>query len=182
MKLVFLLLFALFPYLHNQRYTVQYDSCERERIVVKDNGDPFEITLFNLSVDEQGWERTCSIMKKAKTLEIEIDASTQISEPLAVYLFADGELVQKTLVRENHAYTLIHNPEYRYEKELQALEESKATMAIVDPASDTGKTQSNGWLFLLFIFCSWMFMIVYGVLYLRRCILDAKGHPSKKES
>ena len=111
MKLILTILFALFPYLHHQRYPITLENCETEHIVVKDKGDPFEITLFNLKTDEAGWKKTCSLLKDAAQIEMEIDPSTQISEPLPAYLFIDGELLQKRLIQENHAYTLIHNPE-----------------------------------------------------------------------
>lgn len=160
MKQFLILWFALFPYFHSQRYTVNFHSCEAERIIVEDGKEPFAITLFNLKIsDEKGWERTCTMLQEAEKLEIEVDPSSQISEPLPVYLFADGELLQKTLVRENHAYTLIHNPEYLYEEELLALEESTSTMAMTEGTQENHNAHSNGWLFLFFIFCSWLITI-----------------------
>ncbi len=175
MKQLWILLFALFPYLHAQRYPVTLYKCESDHIVVKDNDQdtPFAITLFNLKItDEEGWERTCRTLEHAEHLEMEIDPSSQIAEPLPVYLFADGELLQRTLVRENHAYTLIHNPEYLYEKELLEIEDHTATMAITDPLPETSSSHSNGWLFLLFIFCSWIVTIVMTIHSFR--------HPSSK--
>lgn len=165
MNLVWTILLALFPYLHAQRYGVSYVSCEPQRIIVEDSKERFEITLFNLKIHEEaGWEKVCHMMENAEVLELEIDPSAQVSEPLPVYLFADGELIQKTLVRENHAYTLIHNPEYLYEEELLALEESTTTMAIKEAVNETNSGQSNGWLFLLFIFASWVITILLAIV------------------
>ena len=175
MKQFLILLFALFPYFHSQRYTVTYHSCEPERIIVEDGKERFEIVLFNLKIsDEQGWDRTCTILQTAEKLEIEVDPSSQISEPLNVYLFADGELLQKTLVREDHAYTLIHNPEYLYEEELLAMEESTSVMAITEGGQDNHRAHSNGWLFLLFIFCSWVITIFMTVRSFRK---QSSKHP-----
>ena len=115
MKAWIALLVALFPYLHEQRYPVQFQSCEKDHIVVADNKTPFEITLFNLRIrDDEGWESVCRILENADKLEIEVDASAQVSEPLPVYLFADDKLIQQSLIEQHRAYTLIHNPEYRY--------------------------------------------------------------------
>lgn len=164
MKLILTVLFALFPYLHHQRYPITLENCETEHIVVKDKGDPFEITLFNLKTDEAGWKKTCSLLKDAARIEMEIDPSTQISEPLPAYLFIDGELLQKRLIQENHAYTLIHNPEYLYEKELLDIEESESVMAITENEPYTQDMRTQGRLFFLFILLSWGIMSVYSAM------------------
>ncbi len=169
MKVWLTLLAALFPYLHNQRYPVQYQSCEKDHIVVVDQKTPFEITLFNLRIqDDQGWESVCRIMENADKLEMEVDASTQVREPLPVYLFADDKLIQQSLIEQHHAYTLIHNPEYRYEKELLALEEEALVMADVSTEEIHSDAYSQGPLFLLFIFISWMGMFIIMILRLRK--------------
>lgn len=164
MNLYMILLMALFPFLHEQRYTVTIHSCEQDKIIVEEGNTPFEITLFNLKItDEKGWETTCKLLEKADQIEIEVDSSTKIVEPLPVYVFADQELVQETLIREHHAYTQIHNPEYRYQDRLLKLEEATSTMAVSTNPKSEHKKRSSGWLFLLFIFLSWLIMIVYGL-------------------
>lgn len=169
MKVWIALLAALFPYLHDQRYPIQFHSCEKDHIVVTDKQTPFEITLFNLRIeDDQGWESVCRIIENADKLEMEVDASTQVAEPLAVYLFADDKLVQQSLIEQHHAHTLIHNPEYRYEKSLLALEEEALVMA--DGAGDEihSDAYSQGPLFLLFILLSWLGMFTVLMLRLRK--------------
>lgn len=161
MKAFMIVLFALFPYLHHQRYEITLEDCEQEHIVVREKKEPFEITLFNLKTDEAGWEKTCSLLQDADKIEMEIDPSTQISEPLAAYIFIDGELLQKRLIQENNAYTLIHNPEYLYESELLAIEESETVMAINDNEAASKDMQTQGRLFFLFIVLSWGMMCAY---------------------
>lgn len=168
MKFLLTILFTLFPYLHEQRYVITLESCEKEHIVVKDQGDPFEVTLFNLKTDDAGWEKTCSLLKDAKKIEMEIDPSTKISEPLPAYLFVDDELLQKRLILENNAYTLIHNPEYRYEEELLELEESESVMAITDNEGVSQDMRTQGRLFFLFIVISWGFMSAYALIRIYR--------------
>ena len=161
MKLLITVLFALSPYLHQQRYEIKLKSCEKEHIVVQEKDEPFEITLFNLKTDDAGWTKACSLLADAEKIEMEIDPSTQVSEPLAVYIFVDDELLQKRLIQENNAYTLIHNPEYLYEKELLAIEESESVMAISDSEALSKDLQTQGRMFFLFILLSWGTMSAY---------------------
>lgn len=161
MKYFLIILSTLPIYLHNQTYPVTLHQCEMNKIIVEDNKIPFEIQLFNLKIkDEEGWNRTCDILEQANTLEIEIDASTNISEPLPVYLFADQELVQKTLIREERAYTQIHNPEYRYESELLEIEQAASTMAVQSSEATRNEYRSQGWMFLLFLSVAWIVTII----------------------
>lgn len=177
MKLMILLL-ALFPFLHEQKYSVTLHSCEANKIIVKEGDTPFEITLFNLKItDEAGWEQTCSLLENAEKLEIEVDSSTMISEPLPVYLFVDQELIHEALIREDHAYTQIHNPEYRYETKLLELENTKSTMAVSTNQEGKQKRKSTGWLFLLFLMISWIIMISYVLIKLRK--LPSSKHFTK---
>lgn len=160
MKIFCTILFALFPFLHDQRYTVSLHQAENQTIVVEENGNPFEITLFNLRIcDDEGWQMLYELLDQAKTIEIEVDSSTKIAEPLPVYLFVDGELVQEKLIASLHAYTIIHNPEYRYEKRLLEIENAQSTMALPkeETTQSTGKRQ--GRMFFLFLFLSWIITI-----------------------
>lgn len=169
MNMMFAFLLALFPFLHDQRYTVTYHSCEKEKIIVAENDTLFEIRLFNLKITEdEGWETVCSLLEEADTITFEVDATTKISEPLPVYLFTDGELVQERLIRQGSAYTQIHNPEYRYEKELLKLEESTSTMAITSDADANTKGDSQGWIFLLIILMAWLCTIGWWYYRLRK--------------
>ena len=71
MKLLITVLFALFPYLHQQRYEIKLKSCEKEHIVVQEKDEPFEITLFNLKMDDAGWTKACSLLEDAEKIEME---------------------------------------------------------------------------------------------------------------
>lgn len=162
MKLLCTLLLALFPFLHEQRYSVTLHSVEDHKIVVEENGNAFEITLFNLKITkEEGWDTIEKALHNAKRVEIEVDATSKIAEPLPVYLFVDGELLQETLIAKQCAYTMIHNPQYRYEERLLAVEEAQSTMASSMDQKQERKGKSQGWMFLLFLFCSWCFTIIY---------------------
>lgn len=51
---------------------------------------------------------------------MEIDDHVAQTSPLPVWLFADGELVQRLLIEEGLASVSISNPEYTYAAQLQA--------------------------------------------------------------
>ena len=59
-------------------------------------------------------------MSQAETLTLEIDDHVAQTSPLPVWLFADGELVQRLLIEEGLASVSISNPEYTYAAQLQA--------------------------------------------------------------
>lgn len=161
MKYILPFMLALFPFLHNVSYEVELKSCENERIIVSKDGTDFEVTLFNLKMkSDEGWTKTCSILNKSEKITMEIDESSAVSEPLAVTLFADGQMLQEDLIRENLAYTLIHNPEYKYETRLLELEKSNQVMAQEHVESEY-PYEAQGWKFLLFIFLIWLLMITY---------------------
>lgn len=160
MKLLSIVCFALFPFLHNTVYTAKLTSCEANSIVINSQGEDMLVSLFNLNiVSEKGWNQTCTMLKDAKEITFEIDTSSKISEPLPVYLFADGKLIQEELIRSELAYSIIHNPEYKYEKRLEKLQQSSKTMATQDNEVDTKHSRSYGFVYLI------VFILLWGILY-----------------
>lgn len=166
------IMLALFPYLHDTSYNVQVQSCEPNHIVVVSEGVPQEITLFNLKMkdEKRGWEKTCSLLKDANEVSMQIDKSSAVDDPLSVYLFANDSLIQEDLVREDLAYTLIHNPEYTYESKLMEVAQSNRVMA--EPKeSTTSSYASYGWIFLLTLCIIWSICISYLVYKNRKFII-----------
>lgn len=164
MKYILPYLLALFPFLHEQKYEVQLTTCEKEHIVVEYQGTPMEVSLFNLQMkSEEGWGEACKLLNDAQKLSIEVDSTTKISEPLAVYMFADSKLLQEELVRSELAYTMIHNPEYKYEKQLLEIEEAQSTMSQLQGKRTADTYPSNGWKFLLCLFFCWSITLSYAV-------------------
>ena len=157
-------LLALFPFLHEQAYEVQLISCEKEHIVISYEGKAMEAELFNLQMnDDEGWQQACKLLQDAQSITMELDSTTKVVEPLAVYLFADGLMIQEELVRSEQAYTLIHNPEYTYEKQLLEIEESQRTMSTNGYDHATHIYPKHGWKFLLFLFICWVCTLSYAV-------------------
>lgn len=134
MKLRGILIAALFPFLHATDYSAKLVSCKPQEIIVESEGSHVTISLFNTKItDKKGWTYACDMLYKADSIHFEIDPSTKVEDPLSVYLFADDQLVQEELMRQGYAYPMIRNPEYTYEKDLEAAFDSVQTMAKEKP-------------------------------------------------
>lgn len=159
MKVVLSWLLALFPFLHAQAYPVTVTSCASDAIVLNKDGVDFNASLFNIEMkDEQGWEKTCKRLQDGSSFHIEIDPSTQIKEPIPVYLFVDDTLLQELLLRDDVAYIKIDNPEYTYEKQMKDAQTTLQTMAN-SKTEITTHGSSYGWLFLGVLYFLWLVML-----------------------
>lgn len=158
-----ILMFALFPFLHESGYTVDYVSCKVGEIQVQHEEETIEVTLFNTKItNERGWDHACSLIKNAKRLRMEIDPSTKIEEPLAIYLFADDKLVQEEVIRNQDAYPMIHNPEYLYEKRLEAATRSTTSVMAQAKAKETEHTRPYvALLYTIVFWILWGLMLSY---------------------
>lgn len=155
-------LLALFPFLHDQTYEVQITSCEQNSIVASYEGVPFTLSLFNIGIkDEKGWQKTCELLTNAERVEIELDTSVSISEPVNAYIFIDDTLLQEQLIKEEIAYTLIHNPEYTYQNKLSQIENSQHVLATSPIKKNSDAYGSTSIWFLFMLFMSWLCMLVY---------------------
>lgn len=166
MKKIMLLLAALFPFLHATPYEVHIQSCQKEGIVAESEGSKLSLSLFNIRIkNDSGWKKTCSLLEDAEHVTMEVDPSTQITENLSVYLFADGQLLQEELLAKGMAYLLIRNPEYTYEKRMEKAE-MQTTQTMAKPVIEK-KHQSyplQGPVFLGICVLLWMGMLlVYGI-------------------
>lgn len=156
----FILLLALFPFLHSSSYRVDYVRCKPQEIIVAHEDEEIQISLFNTKITKQeGWNKACSLMKEAKSLRIEIDPSSKIEDVIPVYLFADNILVQEELIRDGYAYPMIHNPEYTYEERLEAA--IKTTSVMAKPSQkevDHGRAMVAP-IYLLIVLFLWILML-----------------------
>lgn len=164
MKFICSMFLALFPFLHDQKYVVTLNSCEQEAIVFEKDGTPFQVDLFNIKIiNEDGWNKVCTTLKNAQEISIELDSSTAIQEPLSAYVFVDNALLQEDLIREDYAYSLIHNPEYTYEKKLIEIANDKRMMAQESVEEEAYPYPASGWKFLLCVILIWIIVIIYGL-------------------
>lgn len=173
MKLLTILYVALFPFLHETVYTATLTSCEPGKIVINSQGEDMIVSLFNLNIiSEKGWTRTCTMLKDAKEITFEIDSTSKIDEPIPVYLFADGKFIQEEIIRNAEGYSIIHNPEYKYQKRLEKLTQTSAAMAVPHDDVETEHSRSYGFIYLVVFIALW-FVLYYRLFYKGR-------HPKKK--
>lgn len=157
MRFLLVIAAALFPFLHDTSYPAELKSCDEERIFLTSKDESFEVSLFNIRLNDKGKQRICPILKKAKTLTFEIDASSAHEDVLPVYLFADGVLVQEKLISEQGANIAIRNPEYKYEKQMEDAKSAKKTLAYgAEKAKETQHKPSYGYRFLLILLIAWI--------------------------
>lgn len=161
-----LLLFALFPFLHATSYHGEFVSCQPDEIVLKLQGEEVSVSLFNIKIKEEtGWNKTCDILKNAKKITVEIDPGSAVSEPLPVYLFADDELVQELLLRDDEAFIEIRNPEYTYEKRM---EEAIKTTSVMAKETEVETTKHHARNAPIFFFVSLLIWALFLFIFLRR--------------
>lgn len=163
MKAITILLLALFPFLHTTRYKVQIVDCKKNEIIGVSQGEKLTLTLFNTNItDDKGWDKVCSLLDEAENVSMEIDPSSQVSEKLPVYLFADETLVQEEVMKEGYAYPMIRNPEYTYESRLEKAYDAKQTIAQPIKKKEEKKMYpKQGPLFLGTIVLIWLLMLVW---------------------
>ncbi len=123
----FLLLLQLTGLSWNLTYTAEEWNCEQGQISVVLHEQSLPITLFNIELTDEGKQRACEIVNQAETITFEIDGHVAQTSPLPVWLFADGELVQRLLVEEGAATVAVANPQYTYAAQLQAAQSQPVT-------------------------------------------------------
>lgn len=181
MKVLLTVVLALFPLLHETSYPAEFQSCSSEGIFLKIKGEVSEVQLFNVVMNEKGSDRVCKALKEAKTITVEIDSSSQVEEPLPVYIFADGNLLQEEVLKNQEGYLAVKNPEYRYEKRLEAAAAAQTTGAKQkQPKTVKAHQSSRGYRYLFLFLVIW---VVLGFLLFKdRYHKKPKKHVDKKVS
>lgn len=161
MKLFLLIVMALFPFLHSTSYKATLSSCQIDQIVVNSEQEKIEVSLFNVRMrdEEAGWVQTCSLLENAEEITFEIDPSSKLDEPLPVWLFADGQLIQEELILQDNAFTMIHNPEYTYQDRLEQASTATQTIANLEEQDTVKRRPVQGPLYVGIAFIIWSGMI-----------------------
>lgn len=181
MKVLLTVVLALFPLLHETSYPAEFQSCSAEGIFLKIKDEVREVQLFNIVMNEKGTGRVCKALEEAKTITVEIDSSSQVEDPLPVYIFADGNLLQEEVLKNQEGYIAVKNPEYRYEKRMEAAAAAQKTSAKQkQPETVKAHQPSRGYRYLLLFLTIW---IVLGILLFKdRFHKKPKKHVDKKVS
>lgn len=130
MRYLLVLLASLLPFLHTTEYAAEVKGCDASGITLSAQGTTFAAELFNVGyLEEDGWQDTCAMLADAKAVSFVIDPAVRVEEPLPVYLYADGVLVQVSLLEDHKAYIEIKSPNYLYEDTLEMAEGTRAVVA-----------------------------------------------------
>ena len=116
----FLLLLELSGLSWNMTYTAQEWHCEEGQITLVMHDQLIPIELFDIALSEEGKVQACAILNEAKTVTFEIDDHVAQDNPLPVWLFSDGQLVQRLLIEQGAAEITIRNPDFTYASQLEA--------------------------------------------------------------
>lgn len=168
MRFELVLLAALLPFLHEEPYEAKVKSCDANGITLLSEGTTFQSTLFNIEYNqEDGWKDTCAIVTKADSISFEVDDTVKMEEVLPVYLFADGKMVQVTLLEQEKAAIAIHNPNYAYIEELEMAQSGQSVMAAPASALSQRKAPIHSYIVYFFVLILWAFLF-YLLIYSHR--------------
>ncbi|MDY5168911.1 hypothetical protein [Dielma fastidiosa] len=106
--------------LYDQKETVDVEKCDEDELVFSKDEHSFQASFFNIRfVNEEARRQACEMLTKARRVEVEIDPQSSRDQPVDVYVFTDGTLLQKTLLEKGLALINIRNPEYIHEAEME---------------------------------------------------------------
>ena len=155
MKKLYLVMMLL-PFMHQQRYPMQYVSCNETNIQLKDEQNTYDVKLFNIYLKQgQPQYQVCELLEDASNIEIEFDPLIEISEPLNAYIFIDGELLQEKIIKQELGYSKIDNPNYLYYHQMQS-EQKVINHQVVESATITKKIKYS---FLLICYSITLFCV-----------------------
>ena len=132
--------------------------CDEDQITVVLQDQIIPVVLFDVQVNEQGQERACHILNEAEEIRIELQPGHTHSLPLPVWLFADDQLVQKTLLEHREAEILIANPTYLYMDQLLEVQDSVSGMR--ETEADYTYARDRGQICILVLLTLLIMMIV----------------------
>lgn len=106
---------------YEKKEIVDVEKCDEDELVFSKDEHSFQASFFNIRfVDENGRLKACSLLQNANRIEVEMDPQSSQTQPVDVYIFTDGYLLQRELIEKGLAKINIRNPEYIYEAEIEA--------------------------------------------------------------
>ena len=137
----------LFLLTYNEPMTVQVVRCDTV-IEIQYEEDVYSIAPFNI----YDWEMAdvCPLLLGAHDVAIEWEPDVAWEEPIGVWIFIDGTLLQEQLIAEGKAKIMRHNPTYTYAQTLErALEDTQTISApLHEEPSQEVKQSLRGWLLI----------------------------------
>lgn len=171
----FLLWLQLTGLAWNTRIPADQVHCEAGQISLVVEEQILPVQLFNVTLSEEGQQRACAMVNQAEQVSFEIDDHVEQLYPLPVWLFCDGQLLQRVLVEEGVAQVNIRNPEYAYQAQLEAALSQPVSAASSD-SSLTWYSRRRGQLWLAFLsFTIAGLLLIKVMLYRRRRQIQRKS-------
>lgn len=105
--------------LYYKKEIVDVEKCDEDELVFSKDEHSFQASFFNIRfVDENARLKACGLLEKAHQVEVEIDPQSSHAQPIDLYIFTDGYLLQRELIEKGLAKINIRNPEYIYETDM----------------------------------------------------------------
>ena len=139
---------------------VQVSVCDSEHLVFQKeeqmiNADYFNIMFYN----EEDRLVACEKLSKAKQIDIETESNMENGQPLLVYVFVDGKLLQEILVNEGLAREVLRDPMLKYHH-LNKHTESQAVFAVADEGIGVRK----GYVAFLYLLLSVVLLVLFLIM------------------
>lgn len=170
----FLLAIQLLSFTPPTQIPVDYGKCEAGQIIIIKGETKQSIRLFNVAYTEKGYEYACLRINQAKRITYVVDPLVNQDYDLQVWLFLEGELLQKDLISKGFATVEVNNPTYLYQKEC---EEAANSLSVIsqntNSVQDIGYHQNRGKILLIVLFCGTIFLSLSSVFIVRK--LRKKG-------
>lgn len=112
---------------------VQNQEVYTIRMLAVDTPESVHPTIGVEYYGKEASEYTCNLVTNAKKIEIEYDSNSDKTDKynrLLVWVFIDGELLQKQLVEKGYAKVAYLYNDYKYTKELQQVQEKASAQNI----------------------------------------------------
>lgn len=123
-----LALLTLFSFGADEKYEVKINSCKDNEIVFVYKGKEYTGNLFNIEMNNEGWEYACNDIVNANKVEIEIDDIIIVNK-IEAYFFVDNVLLNTKLIEEKKASLIVKNPNYKYYKDINEIKEAMAPIS-----------------------------------------------------
>lgn len=152
----------------NVRYTAQELNCVEGQMVLRYEGNNYPIELFNVDLNAEGYLAACSLIEDASVITFEFDESVNRDTPFSLWVFLDGELLQKQLIQSEMASVRVANPTYKYMDQCRDAEESMQVFAPQMIYKEADYTQKGGIVCLTLISATLIYCAVWFFLAKRK--------------
>lgn len=129
---------------------VQVSVCDGEHLVFQKEEQIINAEYFNiLFYHEKDRLIACDKLAKAERIDLETEINMENGQPVQVYVFVDGKLLQEILVNEGLAREVLHDPMLKYHN---LKEEKDDSMAVFSPIEGVNEVKKGYIVFFYLLF------------------------------